>query len=454
MTGAATERGAITARFTQIATTGHGAMTTDAEVASSAIDGRCEVRSLPVDLPMQTWLAAGSKASGGDGRGSALVDVYGTFLRRLLLFLLPCVLAFALPLYVIARAGEIRALDLDQVVDAQVHGSRRLLFGPAFSDCTSAYKLRSTLAAQPEILAMGSSRVMPFRSAFFTRRFYNAGGANRHIDQFSPFLARIPREGQPSILIVGLDHYFFNGAWHQREADPFERSPRMCTNALNVVQRGWWRLYLDWANGRFGLGALDAPREFDAIGLSAMYANGFRNDGSYYYGRLIQHQDDPRAHHDLGFRDTLARIRTGTARFEYADHLDPKLVADLAEFLQAAAERGMHVVALLPPLAPLINDRLSDTGRYGYMQEIPAAVRPLVEHAGGSFFDFTDIRALGMTDQNFIDGFHCSERAALMILLRMAESDPWVAASMDADAVRSALAQDQGPLDLAAMRWH
>lgn len=383
------------------------------------------------------------------GSSSAFV-----FLRRLALFSLPLVLVLAMPLYVLARSGELEALDIPSAIRLQRSTRSHILYGPAYSDCQKYYKLEGALAVAPTVMALGNSRVMQLRAPFFTASFYNAGGGASQAPHFRQFLARIPRARQPKLLFISLDHYFFSGVWKSRAEAPYEEQVAGCTNALNVIQRSWLQIYRDRAEGKFRLGALGRHDEYRAIGLNAwVNRNGFRNDGSWLYGQVVRNPENAATHHDFHFSDTLSRIRLGGLRFEWADHASMDLVRQMGEFAAYAERRGIHVVGFLPPYAPTVQDAMARTDHYGYMGEIVHGLEPLFTAAGASFFDFTDTRRLGVGDRSFIDGFHGSDRVYLLMLQEMASRDPKVARYTDHDLLQRLGARSTNPLLVASEQW-
>jgi hypothetical protein len=372
-------------------------------------------------------------------------------LARLALFLLPVAALLLLPLHVLWRSGELLALRPESVLAAQREAPAQLLFGPAFSNCSKRLKLLGAREAAAEVLVLGSSRSMHFRAGLFPQRtsFYNAGGGASRVGHLRAFLEGLPANAQPKVLVVGLDQWWFNA---RTEADPepsFQRQAASCDNVLNLVQRSWRTVYADLYAGKFDLRELPDP---GALGLNAIAnGNGFRNDGSYVYGRFMRHPEDPQSTEDWHYRETYRRISSGTGRFAPGAAPDPALLRELGAFLDAAKARGIHVVGFLPPFAPPVNARLADSGRYAYMAKLPAALQSEFARRGDGFFDFTDLGPLGVGEDAFIDGVHAAERAHGLMLEAML-SDPQLAARVDADGLRAALARSPGTLSLVTSR--
>ena len=123
------------------------------------------------------------------------------------MILLPLLAVMGFPVGVLILSGELSPV---WVVVLLNNGSSRFLYGPAYSNPVFYYKMNEVAAQRPEIMALGSSRVMQFRRDSFRepRQFYNAGGAVGRLDQFLPFMLRVSKK--PAIIVIGIDQYLFN----------------------------------------------------------------------------------------------------------------------------------------------------------------------------------------------------------------------------------------------------
>ena len=99
-------------------------------------------------------------------------------------------LVILFPAYVLQSAGELKSVDT--VCRMQKENSN-LLWGCAYVEAKEKYKLTGTKLNQPNVLALGNSRTMPFRKEFFNQgvTFYNAGGGVKIIPQYKVFLENI-----------------------------------------------------------------------------------------------------------------------------------------------------------------------------------------------------------------------------------------------------------------------
>lgn len=371
------------------------------------------------------------------------------FLLRLFAFVAPFLALFAFPFYVLVKAGELSPLDYDDVLRRQADPKSPVLYGPAYTNVNKPLKVRGMLARKPKVLVVGTSRSMQLRSVLFDEgvSFYNGGGLASRMSHLRQVLKKLPRESQPELLLVGVDQWFFNANTDKNFEPDWDAQVAATTDVLDVTQQSWQKIYADAYAGKFTLGSLDRPLT-PSIGLSAIVNdNGFRNDGSFRYGHIIRHPDDLSIEPDRQFAVSLYRARVGSTRFEFADKASPQLLEELARFLDEARARGIRVVGFIPSYAPTVVDFMRGTGKAGIIDDIPNAARPLFESRGFGFFDFTDLRPLGGSDAEFIDGIHASEVAHVRIVRAML-ADEAVARLSSAALLDQAASRAKGPLAL------
>jgi len=337
-----------------------------------------------------------------------------TFWKKFALFTLPLGVLVGVPAVVLIASGELTSTK--SVIDRQLRGEP-VLFGPVYTNLVKPFKCATTQRRQPEVIALGSSRVMQFRASFFDapQTFYNAGGAVNTIVDVSPFLRCVPAASRSPIVILALDQWFFNPRWQRDLGVPnFDET----MDPLGVVQARWKDVYTDLAHHKISFPRLwDAK---DAVGLNAiMKQRGFRNDGSYSYGDL-EHCDDC----EVDFADTLQRIASGQRRFEWGADVDRLALDEVDRVLEIAAAKNIQVVGLLPPFAPSVWSHLRASDRYGYIDALRIQLPAIFARRGRQLFDFSDPDSIGAVDAEFIDGFHGSERTYVRMLLKMAAATP------------------------------
>lgn len=341
------------------------------------------------------------------------------FLLKIALLLLPVFLVFGLSWTSLFKAGEF--LPFQMYVHPLDSGQ---LFGLAYVNYDKAYKFHMTDdVSQPQVLALGSSRIMQVKRSVVNPRysFYNAGGAIQNIYEMPLFVEQL--QNPPAFILLTIDQYWFNPAF-ERQRILFDSSVYDVPDwDLSNFLESSWTFYEDYAAGKVSLSDIWKSRH---VGLNAICKeNGFAADGTRYPGDMIK---APEQQPDYNFRDILDRIDKGDRRFQYGDEADSTLIDGVDRFLAVCASRGIRVAAFLPPFSPVVYQKMTETGRYGYLTQIyPMLNAVFSKYDGFRLYDFTDVTAMGVHNYDFIDGFHGSERVYNQLIRQMVLSDSTIA---------------------------
>lgn len=343
---------------------------------------------------------------------------------KLLLYFSPFILIAFFVIPVLYISNEL--MPVDDVIKNQLSNNKAYLYGLAYSNQDAYYKKELLIQSKPTVLALGTSRVMQFRSYFFAKdaKFTNAGGGIANIYQFIPFFENISSAVKPDIIIIGLDQYFFNDNWNDNNRfDPksYKRSLNNIPTATSIITDSSYALFKDILKRKVKLKQLASFSGEQKVGMSAiMNSDGFRNDGSYRYGSRVT---SPQKLDDYQFRDTFNRIKCGNNRFEYGSYVSKSAVNELDSILSYCKKKNIYVIGFLPPFAPSVVDRMKKEGvKYKYLWQINPIVTPIFERYKYKFFDFTDMTEFGSTDREFIDGFHGSDITYAKIFVSMSKS--------------------------------
>jgi hypothetical protein len=327
------------------------------------------------------------------------------FIILLFIFLPPFFLAF--------RSGEL--MPLNKIVKIQ-QSRDNVVVGLAIQNIDAQLKFETTKIINPDILALGTSRVMQFRREYFNDDilFYNAGGAVVNLVQYIDFI--IALEYKPKYIIIGLDQYFFNenyAKWDQSHAiytynyDPI----KIVVNSFKKILQKELLIYQPYIYT-------------NNIGLTAkVHGDGFRRDGSYFYNRIINEPNsDYSSKFVFPFEDTIERIDAGNRRFEYGEYIYIEAVKQVGLLLNECKQRNINVIAFIPPFAPYVNLKMEETGNYNYVKKIYTTLYPIFEQFDYEFYDFTDLSHLSGDDM-YTDGFHGNDDVYKNILLNIKDNN-------------------------------
>lgn len=354
------------------------------------------------------------------------------FIRNLLFIVLPVALPVLLLTGGLIYTGE--SMPLDMVIRAQA-SETPVLFRPAYGNRDQQFKRKAVDYRQPQVVMLGSSRVLQFRAQFLNLKpdaFYNAAAPAWRLDEVEKFLRDITHT--PDVLILGIDLPWFNANY---DGDPIVREP------VSDFARIWNinRTVLQDALGGDSfdvemLLARDEPGGSGGVSLgfrAIRDGHGFRNDGSEQYGDFLvaQHLWQPHVRgRDMGW------LADGIEMYTPADAVSDALFEQFVTILDLAQERDMLVVGFLPPYMPSLWANMIEDPRFGYVRELLPRLEALFAERGLPYFDFSDGALLGATDEDFFDGWHPSERIALQAYINMARDVPQLALYSDLAALQ------------------
>lgn len=340
------------------------------------------------------------------------------FLLKLILFCLPAGLVSSLPFAVAYYSGE--AMSPAEVVTMQM-GAHPVIYGTGNDDLVFNYKLAGLRQRQPDLVVIGSSRVVQFRAELATLaadEFYNAGVAGGRFDVLSPMIEQM--QPAPTVMLVGLDQVWFNedetdwnaADWNFRDYDLTAFGARSL-DVWQAVIRG--RLSLDdllCRRAPIGGGV--------ALGLDAiMNANGYRSDGSWQSGS--SRRDAERAAESR--EGAIRRIGSGGYFYWANGSVSEDRLGDLAEMLALARSREIEVIGFFSPYMPTIYEAISADGD-GFLYRVVAEVEAVFAEYDYPFFDFTDASDIGAEDAAFRDSWHPSEWLSLRMYIEMLRAHP------------------------------
>jgi hypothetical protein len=374
---------------------------------------------------------------------------------RAFLFCLPLVLLFGVPALLMGLSGEFTAGD---TVVARQQTDPQTLLGLAYSDSSVYVKARRLAQVRPEVLALGNSRVMQFRSELFLPgvRFYNAGGAVTMVQDYRAYLERLAPADLPRFLLLAADNSFFHPSadgettikFHLREQERYVTSH---STPLEIYRAQCRKVWADLFAGKIELRKVLTLRgSSDRVGMSAVcHDQGYRADGSYRYSALDNQVTDPR-HRDYQFAHTLGLVQRGTGRFAWGADVSEKSLQEFDHFLEFCQEHRIHVVGFSPPHPHAVCAAMQALGeKYAYTPKVHEALQTRLAARGFEYFDFSDFATVQAPDDEAIDGFHGSERTYLRLFIHMLERGSRLNEVADLprlrDVLRAATAQDELP---------
>lgn len=308
----------------------------------------------------------------------------------------------------LAKSGEY--LDIEDIITQQEKTSG--LYGSALHQRIFYYKRRLYSRFKPEVTALGSSRVLQFRSADFSVPFVNIGSMGS-LEKVIEMAKSAFAEHKPKLAIVGIDIWWFLPS---AENNAESQAPEDVSPTLNdILSPVRWFL-----RGKLSLSGIATimTEETPHIGIAAISRqDGYSIDGSYHYTSTLTGKVPA---DDSAFSATLKKIKGGEKIYAHSDKVSQEQLEKFRSLLAFFKQESIPVVVFVPPFAPAAVKAMTENGGYGYIAETRAALRDMATEKDIPFFDFHDASTLRATDCEFIDGCHGGPLVYQRILLEMA----------------------------------
>ena len=267
----------------------------------------------------------------------------------------------------------------------------KILFNPKYQQSIIDFKLNQE---KKEISIIGTSRTAGFEKNMFSNNsVYNYSMIVNSIHDIKNLINDL-HTNKGDTIIIGLDQWNFNKSYLPRYVNTYK------TNTLNIP----YSL----------IGKKKKTNSYLLIGEKSIdNFSGFRNDGSYFYGKrfIVPKQELE----DYLFTNTYSRIQEGNRRFEYGSKVDLEQIKTLEELLIYLQKNKITLVGFFPPFAPSVNNKMSNPSyEYSYINESSKLITHLFDKYGFKFDDLTKIDLY--EDSFYLDGFHCNRNVYYYIL--------------------------------------
>lgn len=340
-----------------------------------------------------------------------------SFLLKIISYVLPFALPFLVTTGSLIYVGE--SMPLEIVIQMQA-GDDPILYRVGYGNRDQDYKLMSVEYRQPEILMIGSSRVLQFRGQFLNNNpdiFYNAAAPAWQLPEVSTLLFSMKH--RPDVIILGIDYPWFNDAY---EGDPIVEPPVNFWKRVFVVNRTYMQDIIAGEEFDFPrLYARDEPGGSGGMALgqrAIIDGHGFRNDGSEQYGDFLVAghlwQPNLRGHH-------VGLFESGEDMYIEGNIVSENGMNQMREILDWAQNENILIVGMLPPYMPSLWERMIVSENHTYIPQAQVQLADIFAEYDFPLFDYSNGADAGATDEDFFDGWHASERIALQVYLNIAQ---------------------------------
>lgn len=327
-------------------------------------------------------------------------------------------LTFLLINYIfLVRVNE--TLTIEDIVDLQQKNNA--IYGSAVNQRFYPYKLELYKNKNPEVITLGSSKVMQFREEFFNTSFVNCGGAMRSIQQGEVFLEDLFKYKKPKLIIMGVDFWWFNPRYHQDLIGRVSKTtipdiklmmtPYKWIKKKKITPKEAWEMFVN-PNSK------NKYTDYNNIGMMAYKdSDGFRKDGSYLYGSIFSGLSLD----DVQFKTTSKLIERGKKRFRYSEEISEEQKKDFKRVIELCKKNNVDLIVYIPPLPNITNEKIASKGKkYAYIKQFKDFITSLsVEN-----YDFSELKSISSNDCECVDGFHCGTVSDAKILKTIIKKNP------------------------------
>ncbi len=370
------------------------------------------------------------------------------FIPRFIRFILPYIVVAIFTVIVFYKSGEI--FWVTKTLEAQTIDRRNFISGTAYSNLPHYFRLAAVENCKPKVIALGSSRVLQFRSAFFkdSISFYTTGGVFKRIEQLRAFLESIPEEDLPKAIIIGLDQWFFNSRYDEvvsRKNDLVYNNFDWFDN-WDGIER-WQDFYSDCMNGKIKWSKLWMENDsgIEWSGISArMEGLGYRKDGSRSYGRIVSAGTISNR-----IKTAIDSVRNDNGLFRWANEPDNQSINELRVLLRFCNKHKITVTGFIPPIqSHVLYEMKKNQEHYPNFFQLYNLLYPIFRDYGFYVYDFTVPENYGSNDSEMVDAVHGSEKSYLKLYLHLLQKEGYLNQYSDSVYLKQRLETASGNFDV------
>lgn len=288
------------------------------------------------------------------------------------------------------------------IVERQLNNNS--IYGTALNQNSFLYKLELIKQVRPEIIALGSSRVMQFREDSFNTSFITAGGGMNYLNEGLLFLEEMYKFHKPKVLILGLDFWWFNDNFNNPKSFSYHSNTGDQIDLKKILKTikflGTGKVSKETLKNIFDNNKItNQYTNYDNLGFDAIAtSDGFRSDGSRSYVKTIF---GIKPSSDENFSNTFKRIEEGNARFQYGNHMSKERLMVFKDIINFIQSKGTDLVLFVPPVANAVYKKMND-----YDYDFVDKMSQYIDSLNFETYNYHDLSILTNNDCECLDGFH------------------------------------------------
>ena len=359
------------------------------------------------------------------------------FLKKIILFTLSLGIIFIFPISIFILGREytlVKDIVTSQKTDPNT------LYSFAYNDVSFIpYKQALVKENNPEVVALGTSRVMQIRKELFNNRtnFINAGGAGKSLEDDLLLIQNLSTTTKVILLGIEQDTFYKNSVTEKIKENSY-------FDELKLIVLNTRRIYLDYFNGKYTFTDLYKKRNDTTIGLSAkIYGDGFRSDGSYKYNQAFKNTNRLE-YVSLHVASDVNNLKLKELNTKELNAVNDNLKL-LEKILLLAKKKNIIVVGFMPPYpTPLYEAMLKEGGVNTHkLSVLPDTIETLFNTYKMDFFNFSSISSFGGKETEFVDGIHGTDLMYARMMLYIASKEPFFNTFIDINSIKRKIETSQ-----------
>jgi hypothetical protein len=369
----------------------------------------------------------------------------GQFIKKVILFLLPLGFVFIFPISVYILSREYYSVEA--VIKAQT-ANPDILYGMAYGSLGNDYKKQLLTKVNPELVISGNSRSVEFRQEFFleSNKFYNAGnGGMSTVESLNEIIKQSPLDNEIKFIIVSLDPGDFMSN-HSLQKMPASDLNNGFSRFIYFLKNGWKQVYVDYLTHKFSFKELREKAKVGHIGLNAIINNdGYRLDGSYQYAKAAA-DTEHRSNLIIAINKQVESIRRRSDYSGYENEPSNSKLDSLNNILKLCREKHIYVLGFLAPRPTGVYREFisSDYPHKDVVKDLPIKLDKVFSANGFAFYDLSDSKLLGTSDNEFLDWVHGTDKLYLRITIYLAEKNEQLRKYVDLNKLKEMLKNTKG----------
>lgn len=338
--------------------------------------------------------------------------MFKSFFGKILLVVLPFICVMMVLADISIKKGQIIPPHLAFIQQLENHD---LIYRPAWTRTDEFYyKFTAVNYIQPDVMIIGSSRIQAWRMDYMFRDTgigYNASVSAAEPIEMAWFIEGLEQRGNlPKIIIISLDHQFFNADSEfirrnrvETVVPPLTYSFDYVVNRFRVVVRD--NSYITNPRGIFIF--YQNYRPTNNVGTVAQdTGRGYRYDGSYTFPNVFELSSQLIERHQESFNN-------GESIFERGDTVDEEAVNAIHTILGIASRNDVIVVGVILPYNSVNYRETIESGHFTFIPQVLSRLDTLFSQYGMPLLDFTNPESVGGSDAEMYDYWHAGEVLSL-----------------------------------------